>query len=97
MKCKIPNSIVEDITTFAGRYDIQKVFLFGSRARGTHTERSDIDLAVSGGDVDSFYWALKENANSLLSFDIVDFDKGVSEELKREIQKDGIVIYEKNG
>ena len=97
MKCKIPNSIAEDITTFAGRYDIQKVFLFGSRARGTHTERSDIDLAVSGGDVDSFYWALKENAKSLLSFDIVDFDKGVSEELKREIQKDGIVIYEKNG
>ncbi|WP_353962901.1 nucleotidyltransferase domain-containing protein [Ruminococcus sp.] len=27
----------------------QKVILFGSRARGDNWERSDIDLAVSGG------------------------------------------------
>ncbi|MEI3437034.1 MAG: nucleotidyltransferase domain-containing protein [Blautia sp.] len=34
--------------------------LFGSRARGTNTKRSDIDIVVYGGDFDSFYWDVKE-------------------------------------
>lgn len=97
MKHNIPDRVVKDITTFAGQYDIERVILFGSRARGTHAERSDIDIAASGGDVDSFCLALKENAHSLLSFDIVDLRQNTSEELEREIRRDGIVIYEKNG
>lgn len=72
------------------------MILFGSRAKGTHTERSDIDIAVSGGNYDSFYWEIKENVHSLLTFDIVDLDSGISEELKREIEKDGVIIYEEN-
>ena len=71
------------------------MILFGSRARGTHTERSDIDLAVSGGDFDAFYWDIKENADSLLMFDIVNMDDNISDDLKTEIKKDGITIYEK--
>ena len=30
-------------------------------------------------------------------FDLVDLDAGVSEELKTEIERDGVVIYEKAG
>ena len=41
---------VKDIVTFAKRYSVRKVILFGSRARGNNTERSDIDIAVYGGD-----------------------------------------------
>ena len=69
--------------------------MFGSRARGDHTERSDVDLAVYGGDFDSFYWNIKENIHSLLSFDVVDMNSRVTEELKKEIERDGVVIYEK--
>lgn len=76
------------------KHRIQRVILFGSRARGTHTERSDIDIAVSGGNVDAFYWDIKENVFSLLMFDIVELDAGVLEELKKEIERDGIMIYE---
>lgn len=36
-----------------------------------------------------------EKVNSLLSFDIVKFDEKISEELKEEIEKNGVVIYEK--
>lgn len=57
---------------FAERNSVDKVILFGSRARETNTERSDIDLAVYGGDFDSFYWNINDNVNSLLSFDIID-------------------------
>jgi predicted nucleotidyltransferase len=95
MKCHISDRIVKDISVSARKHDIQEVILFGSRARGTNTERSDIDIAVSGGDFNSFYWDIKENVHSLLIFDIIDLDSGVSEELKKELERDGVVIYEK--
>jgi predicted nucleotidyltransferase len=95
MNYNIPERVVRDIFSFAKKYDVRKVILFGSRAKGTNSERSDIDIAVMGGDFDGFYWETKENAHSLLSFDIVDLNTNVSEELKKEIDKDGVVIYEK--
>lgn len=94
MKNNIPGRVAREISAFARKHHIQKVILFGSRARGAYTERSDIDIAVSGGDFDSFYWDIKENVFSLLMFDIVELDAGVSEELKKEIERDGITIYE---
>lgn len=96
MRYNIPGRVVRDIYTFARKYAVHRVILFGSRAKGTHTERSDIDIAVSGGNYDSFYWEIKENVHSLLTFDIVDLDSDISEVLKREIEKDGVIIYEEN-
>lgn len=91
----LPERVVKDIVTFAKRYSVRKVILFRSRARGNNTERSDIDIAVYGGDFDSFYWDIKEKVHSLLMFDVVEIDAGISEELRKEIKKDGVVIYEK--
>ena len=91
----LPERVVKDIVTFAKRYSVRKVILFGSRARGNNTERSDIDIAVYGGDFDGFYWDVKENIHSLLMFDVVQADASISDELKKEIAKDGVVIYEK--
>ena len=81
MKYNLPDRIVRELS--------------GSRARGTNTERSDIDIAVYGGDFDGFYWDIKEKTHSLLMFDIVQADVSISDELKEEIEKDGVVIYEK--
>ena len=90
----IPGRVLEDISFYSHINGIRKVVLFGSRARGTHTERSDIDLAVSGGDFETFYWNIKEQAHSLLTFDVIDLDSGISDELKKEIERDGITLYE---
>ena len=69
---------------------------FGSPCKEeNNTERSDVDIAVYGGDFDSFYWDIKENIHSLLMFDVINADASISEELKKEIKKDGVVIYEK--
>ena len=95
MKYNIPERVLKDISAFAKKYSINKVILFGSRARGDNTERSDIDIAVYGGDFDSFYWDVKEKIHSLLMFDIVQADVAISDELKQEIEKDGVTIYEK--
>ena len=86
---------IRELYFFAQKYSIEKLVLFGSRARGTNTERSDIDIAVYGGDYDHFYWDVKEKIHSLLMFDIVQADELISEELKQEIEKDGVIIYEK--
>ena len=95
MKYNLPDRILREIVYFAKEHSITKIILFGSRARGTNTERSDIDIAVYGGDFDGFYWDIKEKTHSLLMFDIVQADVSISDELKEEIEKDGVVIYEK--
>ena len=95
MAYNLPDRVIKEITAFAKENLIIKIVLFGSRARGDHTERSDVDLAVYGGDFDSFYWNIKEKIHSLLSFDVVDMNSRVTEELKKEIERDGVVIYEK--
>ena len=97
MVYNLPDAVLQDISQFAEKHGIRRVLLFGSRARGTQTERSDIDLAVCGGDFDGFYWDIKENVHSLLMIDVVDLDAGVSEGLKRELERDGVTLYENVG
>ena len=95
MKYNLPDRVLRELSSFAQKYSVTKIILFGSRARGTNTERSDIDIAVYGGNFDGFYWDVKEKINSLLIFDIVQADSSISDELIKEIEKDGVVIYEK--
>lgn len=95
MKYNLPDRVLRELSFFAQKYSVTKIILFGSRARGNNTERSDIDIAVYGGDFDNFYWDIKENINSLLMFDIIQADSSISDDLKQEIKKDGVVIYEK--
>lgn len=95
MKYNLPDRVLREFSYFAQKYSIEKIILFGSRARGTNAERSDIDIAVYGGDFDHFYQDVKEKVHSLLMFDIVQADVAVSDELKQEIERDGVIIYEK--
>lgn len=94
MKYNIPDKVLKDIRLFAKRRGVKKVLLFGSRARGTHTERSDIDIAVCGGDTLGLSFDLEECSHTLLMFDVIDLDKSISDELKHEIERDGVLIYE---
>ena len=97
MNYDLSERLVHELSEFAREHAIDRIILFGSRARGTNTQRSDVDIAVYGGDFDSFYWDVKEKANSLLMFDIIDGDGKVSRELEEEIERDGVIIYEKIG
>ena len=88
-------NVIEEIKSFAIKHDIQKVILFGSRARGDYKERSDIDLAITGGNGDLFTLDVDEYTSTLLMYDIVNLDKSVRVELLESIQKEGITLYEK--
>ncbi len=96
MSVNLPERVINDIAAFSKKHGIDKVILFGSRARGTNSQRSDIDIAVFGGDFDGFYHDINENIHSLLMLDIVNADGYVSDDLKQEIEKEGVTIYEKN-
>jgi predicted nucleotidyltransferase len=87
--------IKDSIIALAKQYGIAQVILFGSRARGDNHERSDIDLAVRGGDVVRFSLAVDEDVPTLLMFDVVDLDQSVQPELLAAIKKDGVSLYEK--
>jgi predicted nucleotidyltransferase len=95
MKYDLEKKVEDDIIKIAKKNNVEKVILFGSRARGDNSERSDIDLAISGGNALDFYYDAEEEARTLLMFDVVDLDRKVSEELRREIDRDGVVLYEK--
>ena len=71
-----------------------KIYLYGSRARGTHRERSDIDLAIAWNNKENERLPLGE-ARSILEathipykIDLVDFNT-VSSPLKEIIQQEG--------
>ena len=95
MKYNLPEHVEREIIKYAEIHGVEKVILFGSRARGTNRERSDVDLAVSGGNIRDFRFDMEEEAQTLLMFDVVDLDHRISEELREEIERDGVVIYEK--
>ena len=86
---------VDGIRSMAQKYAVSKEILFGSRARGDFREKSDIDLAVEGGDFIRFSIDVNEDTSTLLKFDIVDLDEKIQEELMESIQREGRVLYEK--
>ena len=94
-KTGIREEVLDEIVAIAEKYDIRKVILFGSRARGDYRERSDIDLAVFGQDYPCFSLDVDDTTSTLLKYDFVDMDHSVQKELKESIEKEGIVLYEK--
>lgn len=78
------------------KYNVEKMLLFGSRARGDFHRTSDIDLAVKGGDIDSFALEVDEETSTLLKYDFVNLDKPIQDELRESIKKEGRIIYEKD-
>ena len=86
---------IKRIAELCRKYSANQVILFGSRAKGTALERSDIDIAVSG--VVQFS-ALQEeigNLPTLFSVDIVNLDTCTNPLLQEDIRNYGKKIYEK--
>lgn len=94
-KTGIKPIVIEEICNFARKYNVKKVVLFGARARGDFKEKSDIDLAVQGGDFIRFMLDVNEETSTLLSFDIINLDEKIQDELRESIEKEGKIVYEK--
>ena len=89
--------ILNEIIEISKKYSkINKVILFGSRARGDNGDRSDIDLAIYCEEsISDFIEDIENNTTTLLEFDFSDM-KSVNDELFIEqVNKEGIILYEK--
>lgn len=91
----LENKLIDEIISIAKRYDVDKLVLFGSRARGDYKEKSDIDIAFVGGMAGEFVISVNEDTETLLEFDLVNLSKAVQDDLKKVIMREGITIYEK--
>ena len=92
----LPDNLPQQLIHLAHSYDVSRLILFGSRARGDNHLRSDIDLAVYGltaSEVGCFRLDLEE-LPTLLQFDVVGIDEDTSPALLKEIQQDGVVLYD---
>jgi len=82
----------------ARKYHIDKIVLFGSRARGDNQPKSDIDIAVyfSNGYCDkerSKFWLDIEDLPTFYEFDVVAVKENTDEKLLKNIEEDGVIIY----
>lgn len=80
----------------ARRYELKRIYLFGSLAEGMFLKGSDADIAVEGMDFKDYLKALAEHRSVRkdIHLDILSLDL-CKPELKEIILKEGKVLYEK--
>jgi predicted nucleotidyltransferase len=85
------------ISIFSRYEQIDKVILFGSRARGDNRKNSDVDLCIFGDNITHLILAKIDmdinELNTPLSFDILGFNELSKEELIKNILSEGVIIY----
>ena len=101
------NEIKTKTESVAKAYNLNKVILFGSYARNEANEKSDVDLLVdlTGANDDMLRWYMadlftdfKKAFNTdvdILTTDGLDNNTRVAKLLKRDIENEGLLIYER--
>jgi uncharacterized protein len=90
--------IIDEIIEISRKHEyINKVILFGSRARGDNLVKSDIDLAVyADNPIIEFIEDIENNTHTLLEFDFSDMKNVNDIFFIEQVEKEGIIIYEKH-
>ena len=93
------NTIVKICDVFKKYPQIEKVILYGSRAKGNYTNGSDIDFTIIGKNINlQIINKLENNIDDLLlpySFDISIFNQIKNEKLLEHINRVGKIFYTK--
>ena len=89
------------VVPIAEKYDVDRVFLFGSYARGNANAASDLDFVIDKGRLSGLRFAgmlgdlqdhFDKNVDLLTSSSLMKDDRYPN--FKQKIEKDMIVIYE---
>lgn len=92
MNFGLPDKLIFDIKNIFNNHNIDNIIIFGSRAKGTYNNGSDIDLAIlnkiNTTDLQKIYYEIDE-LNSPYKFDILIFDNITNEDLKDHIKRVG--------
>ena len=90
------DDIVSKCSRVFEEYPVKFCYLFGSYAKGTATERSDVDLLVSTDVSGIKFYGLAERLRGALkkNVDLINIEQlGDNMELLNEVMKEGIRIY----
>lgn len=98
--CGLPGEVQEKLNSVFRKYlSIDRVTLYGSRAKGTHKPASDIDLTIFSAEMgfEEFVKVLEDLDELLLPFkiDLSIFSSIDNESLKEHILRVGMTFYEK--
>ncbi len=88
--------IQQIVAALAKQYGAQRVYLFGSYARGDMTDASDIDLRIDKGAIRGLAFAglLGDLEDALgTSVDLIS-TAGMDDSFLREAQRDEVLLYE---
>lgn len=87
------------IAPIAERYGVERVFLFGSRARGDNRPDSDIDLRIDRGHVKGFaLGGLYEDLTEALQTDLDLLTTGsLEEDFLKRIRPEEVLLYDRQG
>lgn len=98
MSLNLEQQIIDEILEICHKHkSINKVILFGSRARGDNLLKSDIDLALyCENSISEFIEDIEMNTSTLLEFDFSDMKDINDEFFIEQVEKEGIIIYEKH-
>ena len=81
--------VIAEITQRCKNYGAKRIILFGSRAKDTVTERSDIDIAVSGVENFDLLAEKIEELPTLYSVDLLNMDTCRNQLLLEDIREYG--------
>ena len=98
MAFDLDERLIQSIQVIGQNYAIDRIVIFGSRARGDHKPTSDIDLAVfllpefsnrgrMTGDINDL--------NTLLKIDLIFINEQIDPKLLENIEREGVVIHER--
>ena len=84
------------VEPLAKKYGAQRVYLFGSYARGDMTDQSDIDLRIDKGSIRGLAFAglLGDLEDALGTHVDLISTAGMDDDFLQEIQKDEVLLYE---
>ncbi|HYW95316.1 MAG TPA: nucleotidyltransferase domain-containing protein [Bacteroidales bacterium] len=87
------------VSILKSNQQIDKAWLFGSRAKGNNDPGSDIDIAIKGPrlNLDDILKAKMKFENLMLPYklDLVIYDRIQDEDLRSHIDRVGIVLFER--
>ncbi len=90
-------TIEELLNYFKSKPEIETVKIYGSRAKGTYHNGSDIDLAIWTDDADKIlsYAGELDELPTPYKFDVTDYKNLVHQGMKNSIDNDGILFYQR--
>jgi predicted nucleotidyltransferase len=101
MKYGLPDAAIQKICAVLGRYpQVKRAILYGSRAKGSHKNGSDIDLTLRGGadlTLPVLYKIVDELDDLLLPYtiDLSIFNDIGDPDVIAHIQRVGVTFYER--